>query len=115
MIENAVLTTIDNKVMMSSSLTSSDNNNNQAGIVVDDDNDDNDDDEAASSIQRIPLFDFSLPSLNNATNQFERIDDVIMGGISSSLLRQVEGETFARWSGICRTDGGYGFVLFFSS
>ena len=56
--------------------------------------------------QKIPLFDFS-DSTFNSTNKFERIDDVIMGGISSSILRQVEGEQFARWSGVCRTDGGY--------
>ena len=59
-----------------------------------------------AATQNIPLFDFSDPTLN-ATNKFERIDDVIMGGISSSLLRQAEGEEFARWSGVCRTDGGY--------
>lgn len=59
-----------------------------------------------SATQKIPLFDFSDPALK-ATNKFERIDDVIMGGISSSLLRQADGEKFARWSGVCRTDGGY--------
>jgi hypothetical protein len=32
-----------------------------------------------------------------------------MGGISTSTLRQVEGEPFASWSGVCRVDGG-GFV-----
>lgn len=29
-----------------------------------------------------------------------------MGGISSSTLRQVDNEDYARWSGVCRTDGG---------
>lgn len=52
-----------------------------------------------------PVFDFS-DSARNETDRFERIDDVIMGGISSSTLRQVDGEQFARWSGICREDGG---------
>ena len=53
-----------------------------------------------------PVFDFS-DSIRNETDRFERIDDVIMGGISSSTLRQVDGEPFARWSGVCREDGGY--------
>jgi Complex I intermediate-associated protein 30 (CIA30) len=51
-----------------------------------------------------PVFDFS-DSTRNETDRFERIDDVIMGGISSSTLRQME-EPFARWSGVCREDGG---------
>jgi hypothetical protein len=34
-----------------------------------------------------------------------------MGGISLSSIRQFENEDFARWSGVCRTDGGY--VIFF--
>ncbi|KAG7356212.1 complex I intermediate-associated CIA30 domain containing protein [Nitzschia inconspicua] len=42
----------------------------------------------------------------NAVSKFERIDDAIMGGISLSSIRQLEGEDFARWSGVCRTDGG---------
>lgn len=29
-----------------------------------------------------------------------------MGGISLSSIKQIPGEEFARWSGICRTDGG---------
>lgn len=29
-----------------------------------------------------------------------------MGGISLSSIKQMPGEDFARWSGICRTDGG---------
>ena len=51
------------------------------------------------------IFDFS-DSTRNETDRFERIDDVIMGGISTSSLRQVDGEPFARWSGVCREDGG---------
>merc|ERR1711920_501665 len=37
---------------------------------------------------------------------FERIDDAIMGGISTSAIRQNPEEDFATWSGVCRTDGG---------
>lgn len=52
-----------------------------------------------------PIFNFTDESRRD-TEKFERIDDVIMGGISTSSLRQIEGEPFARWSGICRLDGG---------
>lgn len=61
---------------------------------------------SSPSFTTMPVFDFSSAA-KNATNQFERIDDVIMGGISSSQLRQLPTESFARWSGICRLDGGY--------
>jgi hypothetical protein len=50
-----------------------------------------------------PVFDFSKP---DAVENFERIDDVIMGGISTSRLEAVTGESYAKWSGVCRTDGG---------
>lgn len=53
-----------------------------------------------------PIFDFSDPE-QNAVGRFERIDDAIMGGISLSSLKQANDENFARWSGICRLDGGY--------
>ena len=52
-----------------------------------------------------PIFDFTDETAD-AVNKFERIDDAIMGGISTSALRQQAGEPFARWSGVCRTDGG---------
>lgn len=52
-----------------------------------------------------PLFNFSNIDENDVSN-FERIDDAIMGGISLSSIRQNAGENFARWSGICRIDGG---------
>ena len=53
-----------------------------------------------------PIFDFT----NQTTvSRFERIDDAIMGGISLSSLKQSADENFARWSGICRLDGGYVF------
>jgi hypothetical protein len=50
-----------------------------------------------------PIFDFSL---NNTVESFERIDDAIMGGISTSALRDVPREPYASWSGVCRIDGG---------
>lgn len=54
-----------------------------------------------------PIFDFAAPD-QMAVNKFERIDDAIMGGISLSSLKQLSPEEdFARWSGICRLDGGY--------
>lgn len=52
-----------------------------------------------------PIFDFSNDK-EDAASSFERIDDAIMGGISTSSLKQIPGEPFARWSGVCRTDGG---------
>mmetsp|Transcript_9083 Transcript_9083/g.13958 ORF Transcript_9083/g.13958 Transcript_9083/m.13958 type:complete len:225 (-) Transcript_9083:1319-1993(-) len=50
-----------------------------------------------------PIFDFGK---NDTLSKFERIDDVIMGGISSSSFRERDGEPYASWSGICRVDGG---------
>jgi hypothetical protein len=50
-----------------------------------------------------PVFDFSKAA---AVESFERIDDVIMGGISTSRLEDVTGAGYAKWSGVCRTDGG---------
>ena len=52
-----------------------------------------------------PIFDFSNEK-EDAVSSFERIDDAIMGGISTSSLKQIPEEPFARWSGVCRTDGG---------
>lgn len=55
-----------------------------------------------------PVFDFSDDDNgNDMTLKFERIDDVIMGGVSSSTFKRNPNELFARWSGICRIDGGY--------
>ncbi len=61
----------------------------------------------ASEIAYEPVFDFSDPS-KNAVSSFDRIDDAIMGGISTSSIRavQTETESYASWSGVCRTDGG---------
>lgn len=50
-----------------------------------------------------PVFDFRL---NSTVERFERIDDAIMGGISTSALREVPGKPYASWSGVCRLDGG---------
>ena len=53
----------------------------------------------------VPVFDFA--NINDkAIEKFDRIDDAIMGGISLSSMKQFPNEQFARWSGICRTDGG---------
>eukprot|EP00980_Cylindrotheca_fusiformis_P029508 scaffold23496_cov188-Cylindrotheca_fusiformis.AAC.6 len=51
------------------------------------------------------LFNFSNVE-ENAVSNFERIDDAVMGGISLSSMKQNPEEEFARWSGICRLDGG---------
>lgn len=56
------------------------------------------------SLTYTPVFDFAKEP--SAVGKFERIDDAIMGGISLSSLKQSPNETFARWSGICRLDGG---------
>eukprot|EP00310_Coccolithus_braarudii_P025570 CAMPEP_0183355848 /NCGR_PEP_ID=MMETSP0164_2-20130417/42100_1 /TAXON_ID=221442 /ORGANISM="Coccolithus pelagicus ssp braarudi, Strain PLY182g" /LENGTH=378 /DNA_ID=CAMNT_0025529089 /DNA_START=14 /DNA_END=1150 /DNA_ORIENTATION=+ len=51
----------------------------------------------------VPLFPFSeAPAAT--VEQWERIDDVVMGGVSSS--RVVAGDARAEWRGIVRTDGG---------
>ena len=50
------------------------------------------------------VFDFADANAD-ATVNFERIDDAIMGGISLSALKNTT-QDFASWSGICRTDGG---------
>lgn len=57
----------------------------------------------SSSTTFEPIFDFSQ---NDTVESFERIDDAIMGGISTSALRNVPGESYASWSGVCRIDGG---------
>ena len=52
-----------------------------------------------------PVFDFSDP---DSVSKFDRIDDAIMGGISTSSLRPSSdgAASFASWSGVCRLDGG---------
>lgn len=56
------------------------------------------------------IFDFSNPK---TVDSFERIDDAIMGGISTSSIRHIpavgtasNSSSYASWSGICRVDGG---------
>jgi hypothetical protein len=61
--------------------------------------------ESSSTAAYKPVFDFSVADAD-AVSKFERIDDAIMGGISLSALKQLPEENFARWSGICRVDGG---------
>ena len=61
--------------------------------------------DSASKIIYQPIFDFANQQ-EQAVEKFERIDDAIMGGISLSSLKQLPNEDFARWSGICRLDGG---------
>ncbi|GKZ01160.1 hypothetical protein MPSEU_001067400 [Mayamaea pseudoterrestris] len=53
-----------------------------------------------------PIFDFTTLS---TIDKLERLDDAIMGGISTSSVRN--GAGCARWTGVCRTDGG-GFCGF---
>jgi len=51
------------------------------------------------------LFDLSSPSMP-ASSPFERIDDVIMGGVSSSRFERNSGGDHWTFSGILRNDGG---------
>ena len=58
---------------------------------------------AAYEKERTPVFNFdAAPEATAAL--WERIDDVVMGGVSSSKI--VVGEGGAEWKGIVRTDGG---------
>ena len=50
-----------------------------------------------------PIFNFSI---NETISKFERLDDAIMGGISTSSLRNVPNRPYAMFSGVCRLDGG---------
>lgn len=43
---------------------------------------------------------------NDTVNKFDRLDDAIMGGVSTSTLMNVPDEPFAKWFGMCRTTGG---------
>lgn len=62
-----------------------------------------DDEDKTEAIRCSSIFDFAN---NDTITNFDRIDDVIMGGMSSSSFRDAEGKDYAIWSGICRTDGG---------
>ena len=58
---------------------------------------------AAYEKERTPVFNFdAAPEATAAL--WERIDDVVMGGVSSSKI--VVGDGGAEWRGIVRTDGG---------
>ena len=62
--------------------------------------------------RRLPLLNFR--DSNETINDIDRLDDAIMGGISTSVVRQQQQQQqqpYAIWSGICRTDGG-GFCGF---
>ena len=61
----------------------------------------------SSQVSYEPVFDFADPA-KEAVASFDRIDDAIMGGISTSSIRAIasEDESYASWSGVCRTDGG---------
>jgi Complex I intermediate-associated protein 30 (CIA30) len=58
-----------------------------------------------------PIFSFA-DSPSEMVEKFDRIDDVIMGGISSSVLMPVDddatgpGHSYAKWFGNIRVDGG---------
>ena len=58
-----------------------------------------------------PVFDFmnapnDISSPTHPINKFDRIDDAIMGGISTSSVRAVPDRPYCSWSGICREFGG---------
>ena len=59
----------------------------------------------SSEVSYEPVFDFADPA-KEAVASFDRIDDAIMGGISTSSIRAIasEDESYASWSGVCRTD-----------
>ena len=58
---------------------------------------------AAYEKERTPVFNFDASPEATAA-LWERIDDVVMGGVSSSKI--VVGDAGAEWRGIVRTDGG---------
>jgi Complex I intermediate-associated protein 30 (CIA30) len=57
----------------------------------------------------VPLLNFR--DSNDTINYIDRLDDAIMGGISTSTVRQTPSTQYAIWNGVCRTDGG-GFCGF---
>eukprot|EP00931_Biecheleriopsis_adriatica_P050866 TRINITY_DN29483_c0_g1_i1.p1 TRINITY_DN29483_c0_g1~~TRINITY_DN29483_c0_g1_i1.p1 ORF type:complete len:427 (-),score=51.65 TRINITY_DN29483_c0_g1_i1:161-1417(-) len=53
----------------------------------------------------VPIFDFArVSSMQAALLKFERVDDVVMGGVSKSQL--VASDGCASWRGLVRTAGG---------
>jgi len=57
-----------------------------------------------TSVIHAPLFRFTETGAGDDVEKFERIDDVIMGGVSKSSLTLGAGS--AVWRGLVRTDGG---------
>lgn len=57
---------------------------------------------ATTAATFVPILDFAQPE---TIDLVDRLDDAIMGGISTSAVQP--GNGFARWGGVCRTDGGY--------
>jgi hypothetical protein len=58
-----------------------------------------------------PVFDFSKPE---TVGMIDRLDDAIMGGISTSSGIHVDAQgpdSYTKWFGVCRTEGG-GFCGF---
>ena len=53
--------------------------------------------------QYSPIFSFDSA---DTVSKFDRIDDVIMGGVSTSTLMDIPTEPYAKWFGMCRTTGG---------
>jgi hypothetical protein len=60
---------------------------------------------SSSGVYYQPIFQFPKD-----IEWIDRLDDVIMGGISTSSVQPSE-EGYARWIGVCRTDGGYVFKM----
>ena len=58
---------------------------------------------AAYEKERTPVFNFDAEPKATAA-LWERIDDVVMGGVSSSKI--IVSDKGAEWRGIVRTDGG---------
>lgn len=60
---------------------------------------------AVRNTQHDTIIDFSKES---AFDMIDRLDDAIMGGVSTSSVQPSHG--CAMWAGVCRTDGGYVFA-----
>jgi len=70
-------------------------------------------DTSASETTFQPVLDFSVAE---TVDKIDRLDDAIMGGISTSTVimnpvKDSTEEAYAKWFGVCRTDGG-GFTGF---
>lgn len=56
---------------------------------------------AIASLRYDPILDFTK---EDTFDKIDRLDDAVMGGISTSSVQAVNG--CAMWGGVCRTDGG---------